>query len=103
MRDVERLIARALDPGAEARRRQAEYARRKRERKLAEANRSSTTCQRKQGSGHCGAILETVVLEGGRTRIVCPLCERRKRGVCQDCPRPVEGRVGTALRCARCK
>lgn len=80
-----------------------EYARWKRERLLAERNRTSTTCQRKQGAGSCGGLLETIVLEGGRTRIVCSRCERRKRGICQDCPRPVEGRVGTALRCAEHK
>lgn len=79
------------------------HARKKREAKLAELQRTSTTCPRQQGSGRCGGLLETVVLEGGRTRIVCPLCERRKRGICRDCPRPVEGQIGKAIRCARCK
>src|SRR5438270_928209 len=80
-----------------------EYARQRREAKLSALQRTSTTCPRQQGTGRCGGLLETIILEGGRTRIMCPLCERRKRGICRDCPRPVEGQVGRAIRCARCK
>lgn len=36
-------------------------------------------------------------------RLVCPKCERRRAGICQDCPARVEGATGKALRCARCK
>lgn len=35
----------------------------------------------------------------GRTTVVCRFCERRQAGICRDCPTPVEGRRGTALRC----
>lgn len=77
-----------------------EHARRQRQQRLQERNRTAATCQRRHGQGMCGAVLETVVLAGGRTAVVCPLCERRKRGICRDCPAPVEGRVGTAVRCA---
>lgn len=83
--------------------RAAQYARQRRERELAERQRTSTVCPRRAGSGRCGAVLETLVERGGQTRIVCPLCERRKRGICRDCPKPVEGRVGTAMRCAEHK
>lgn len=87
----------------DARRRAAGYARAKRERQLAELQRTSSTCPRKAGSGRCGGVLETIIERGGGTRVACPLCERRKRGICRDCPKPVAGRVGTALRCAEHK
>lgn len=36
-------------------------------------------------------------------RLACGCNERRKAGICLDCPKPVEGRRGVALRCAECK
>lgn len=36
-------------------------------------------------------------------RLVCGCEERRRAGICLDCPKPVEGRIGVALRCAECK
>ena len=33
----------------------------------------------------------------------CPCTARRIRGLCMDCPAPVEGKIGLALRCAECK
>jgi hypothetical protein len=39
----------------------------------------------------------------GRTLVRCRQCERRKAGICRDCPAPVEGTVGKAYRCAPCK
>lgn len=83
---------------------QREYARKRRDRALAAANATSHVCQRRQGAGTCGARLEDVVDRAtGRSLVVCPACERRRRGICRDCPRPVDGQVGTALRCAACK
>ncbi len=39
----------------------------------------------------------------GRVALRCPRCERRLAGICRDCPAPVEGQLGKAVRCARCK
>src|SRR4051812_37594755 len=52
---------------------------------------------------HCGGILEYSIDTVGRVVEKCPLCERRRAGICRDCPARVEGEVGKALRCARCK
>lgn len=76
------------------------YAQRRRDRAVAERNRGSTTCQKRHGPGICGGVLETRIVEFGRTTIVCPRCERTARGICLDCPAPVAGHVGKALRCA---
>lgn len=77
------------------------YAARRRGVRLAAANRVARVCQRRQGPGMCGGALEDRVNRAiGTVDRVCPRCERRKSGVCQNCPRPVYGRVGTALRCA---
>ena len=35
--------------------------------------------------------------------LACRCDERRRVGICLDCPEPVEGRLGVALRCADCK
>lgn len=75
------------------------YAQRARDRRDAERNRGATTCQHRHGGGVCGTILDTIVDSLGRTALVCRMCERRKRGVCRDCPRPVHGRIGSAVRC----
>jgi len=39
----------------------------------------------------------------GRVTFVCHQCERRKRGICRFCPRPVYGTVGMAFYCEGCK
>jgi len=80
-----------------------DYARRLRQRQLLEKQRSSRTCQHRHGSGYCGGVLETRTDLNGRTIIHCPLCERRERGICRDCPAPVAGVLRKAVRCARCK
>lgn len=51
----------------------------------------------------CRALLTFETDNLGRLIARCVLCERRRAGVCADCPAPVEGRVGWAKRCARCK
>lgn len=80
------------------------YARRKRAQKLDRQRATSATCPFKQGRwGVCGAKLEIGVDRFGRSVSSCPKCARRVRGICQDCPRPVAGRVGSSLRCAECK
>jgi hypothetical protein len=55
---------------------------------------------------HCRRVLryrlDTDGLTGRLVEIVeqCPCPEARRRaGICRDCPRPVEGTVGKALRC----
>lgn len=60
--------------------------------------------------GHCRRRLrvqfDTDVITGKLLEVVeqctCPE-SRRLAGICRDCPRPVEGAVGRALRCAACK
>jgi hypothetical protein len=79
------------------------WAARKRQQLLDARNRTSRTCQRRSGPGACGGVLETVTDMNGRTSTICPLCERRRAGICRDCPAPVEGHRGKALRCARHK
>lgn len=79
------------------------WRRRWRARRLDQERRGQRTCPARHGSGRCGGILEHEVLRDGTTRTICPKCERRLAGICQDCPRPVEGRVGLALRCKDCK
>lgn len=39
----------------------------------------------------------------GRIIVRCRQCERRKAGICRDCPAPVVGTIGKAYRCASCK
>jgi len=51
----------------------------------------------------CRAVLEHVTDGNGRTIERCPACDRRRRGICRDCPAAVEGEVGKAVRCRRCK
>lgn len=82
---------------------QREYARRQREAKLNAARQSRSTCPKGRGPGICGGALYSVTDGNGTARVVCDRCERQRRGICQDCPLPVEGRVGKALRCAKHK
>jgi hypothetical protein len=49
----------------------------------------------------CGGLLEQHVAAGRRVE-VCAQCDRRRRGLCRDCPKPVYGMVGRAIRCAAC-
>lgn len=70
---------------------------------LQERNRIATTCQHRHGGGYCGTVLEARTDGNGRTIVVCPMCERRRAGICRDCPAPVAGQVGKSVRCARCK
>lgn len=56
--------------------------------------------------GHCRQTYTVRMLTDGAGHLLedpCPCTERRLRGLCQDCPLPVEGTVGRALRCAGCK
>ena len=77
------------------------YHRRKREQVLAQRRRERATCPRRFGPyEECGGRLETLVLPGGATTIVCPRCDRLKAGICLECPRPVYGQIGLARRCA---
>jgi hypothetical protein len=64
-------------------------------------NAESIRCQRRAGPGICNTLFE-ITIEGGRTVSRCPACRRRERGICRDCPLPVYGAVGRALRCATC-
>lgn len=77
------------------------YAQARRDRELAERQRTSPKCPRRQGTGICGGTLEVDTDALGRTLLRCVRCVRRKSGICQDCPAPVAGHVGKALRCAR--
>lgn len=87
----------------ERRRYNREYARRKRAERVARENASRTHCVARFGSGFCNGLLESRFDAIGRSVLVCPWCARKARGICRDCSQPVEGRVGTALRCARHK
>ena len=51
----------------------------------------------------CRAVLVERIDRLGRVTYTCPGCTRRKAGVCQTCPSPVEGEVGRAFYCAPCK
>ncbi len=90
-------------PTPEARHRNTLWARRKREYELDVARRGQTRCPRRHGPGKCGGTLEHLVRRDGTIYSVCPRCERRKRGICADCPAPVEGRIESAIRCRACK
>lgn len=62
-------------------------------------------CDHHHGAGErCGALLvERLDRTLGRVALDCPACARRVRGLCRDCPRPVAGVIGRAVRCADCK
>ena len=62
------------------------------------------TCAFKLGAGTtCGGALTFRTDRLGRVVEHCPRCARRTAGICADCPRPVAGARGKALRCASCK
>lgn len=80
------------------------YARRwkqnQRDRALEAAQLQAKYCPRRQGTGTCAGLLETYIEAGtGRTRVRCPLCDRRRRGICRDCNAPVYGALNKAIRC----
>lgn len=60
-------------------------------------------CPARIGRGYCHGTLEILTDRLGRTFEHCAACERRKRGICADCPHRVAGTVGKALRCERCR
>jgi hypothetical protein len=75
------------------------YYQRQRAKVLAQACRA--TCPRRfSQQEECGGRLETLVLPGGATTVVCPRCERLQAGLCLECPQPVYGQRGLARRCA---
>lgn len=74
----------------------------RRDRALEQAQLRSQRCPRRAGPAVCGGILETYIETGtGRTRVRCPFCDRRRRGICRDCSTPVYGAVGKSIRCAK--
>lgn len=81
---------------------QRAYTRRRRAAALLAANRGATHCQRRQGQSVCGGRLEDRPDRLGRMQVICPRCERRAAGLCRDCPRPVYGKRGFAIRCQAC-
>lgn len=82
----------------------AEVKRRDVARKLAAAQAGSAVCVKRIGVARCGAPLEVRIDRIGRTRIICPKCERRRAGLCLTCPRPIEGdRKRGASWCATCR
>lgn len=61
-------------------------------------------CTFKLGAGtRCGGSVSFSTDSLGRLVEHCPRCARRRAGLCADCPRPVDGAIGKALRCAICK
>jgi hypothetical protein len=79
------------------------YARKYRAAKLDAKRMSARTCPRPFGRfGVCGGVLESDVIDGVIV-VACRACERFARGICRDCPRPVDGQVRKARRCAACK
>lgn len=79
------------------------YARKQRGAKLDAKRMSARTCPRRFGRfGTCGGVLESDVI-GGVIVVTCRACERFARGICRDCPRPVDGQVRKARRCVACK
>lgn len=81
-----------------------DWQRKRRAKVLAAARAKAASCPWRQGRfGVCGAALILGVDQSGRVTTRCPQCERREAGICRDCPRPVEGRRLSAIRCADCK
>ena len=55
---------------------------------------------KRRGGARCNTPLVFRQEPGQNAAIVCPQCERTRRGVCLRCDAPVNGRVGYALWCA---
>lgn len=86
--------------GSRSKKYQREFARRKRRRRWEAATSGRSTCPARLGPrAVCGARLERFTDGNGRVLVRCPLCERKARGICRECPLPVDGRPGFSLRC----
>ena len=51
----------------------------------------------------CRQLLVERVDRLGRVTYACPGCTRRKQGLCQRCPKPVDGTKGVAYYCTECR
>lgn len=71
---------------------------------LARRNAQARRCQFGPAHMKCGALLEDRI-DRRRGVVVrwCPQCDRRERGICRDCPSPVDGPVRKAIYCAACR
>lgn len=58
---------------------------------------------RRPGGRLCPGVLTFHTDTLGRVHWTCPRCARRHAGRCADCPCDVDGQVGKAERCARCR
>lgn len=86
---------------AEEKRADAEAKRRQRDQK---AHARGSHCRARLGPhAVCGGRLVVSTDLVGRTLVHCPLCDRKRAGVCRLCPQPVAGRKGWAIYCAPCK
>ncbi len=81
-----------------------EYARRRRQRQLAEANAARLRCVAILARGKpCKTPLQNRLVNG-ETQPFCPTCDRKARGICIDCAKaPVDGTPRRSLRCALCQ
>jgi hypothetical protein len=77
-----------------------EYARRQRAKELDAKLKTATRCPKRQGKFECGGPLRIDTDGNGMTVVTCEWCERQKRGICRDCPKPVYGK--RARRCREC-
>jgi hypothetical protein len=77
-----------------------EYARHARAKLLEEKLKTATRCPKRQGKFECGGPLRIDTNGNGMTVVTCEWCERQKRGICRDCPKPVYGK--RARRCREC-
>lgn len=83
------------------RRRNTQAAQAKRDRELTAKMETSTRCLKGRGGGVCNGRLRIDVDHmSGCVAVTCERCERKARGLCQDCPARITGR---SLRCDRCK
>jgi hypothetical protein len=81
-----------------------EYARRRRDQAFAGQLTTAHRCPKKTSkSTTCGSKLDTTIDLDGRTIVSCPKCERKRRGLCRGCSARVDGTIGKALWCARCR
>ncbi len=80
-----------------------EWRRRRQAAIVADRNLTRVTCGARLGQGECGGSLDILTDGSGGVTSSCRWCARRLAGLCRDCPAPVEGRVGSALRCAEHK
>ncbi len=51
-------------------------------------------------AANCGGLVEAFVVEFGRVAYSCRRCERKRKGLCRDCPSPTPSTHH--WRCARC-